>query len=95
LLLRIKFFVELNIDVWSSPWIPTLPNFKPWPNVNMLELPPFTVAGLIILGVRSWNSQLLCDLFDPDLVHNILNIHIPQVTSFDKWSWAPSPLGLF
>jgi hypothetical protein len=51
------------------------------------------VAELILLGGRSWNSQLLCDMFDPDSVQNILNIHIPQVTSFDKWSWAPSPLG--
>jgi len=49
------------------------------------------VAELILLGGRSWNSQLLCDMFDPDSVQNILNIHIPQVTSFDKWSWAKSP----
>jgi len=85
----------LNIDVWNSHWIPTLPNFKPRPNVNLLERPPFTVAELILPGVRAWNSQLLYDLFDTDSVQNILNIHIPQVTSFDKWSWAPSPSGLF
>jgi len=76
----------LNIDVWNSPWIPTLSNFKPRPNVNLLELPPFTVAELILPGVRSWNLQLLYDLFDPNSVQNILNIHIPQVTSLDKWS---------
>jgi hypothetical protein len=86
---------RLNIDVWNSHWIPTLPNFKPRPNVNLLERPPFTVAELILPGVRAWNSQLLYDLFDTDSVQNILNIHIPQVTSFDKWSWAPSPSGLF
>jgi hypothetical protein len=51
-----------------------------------LELPPFTVAELILPGVRSWNLQLLYDLFDPNSVQNILNIHIPQVTSLDKWS---------
>jgi hypothetical protein len=28
--------------------------------------------------------QLLCDLFDPGSVQNILNIHVPQVISFDK-----------
>jgi hypothetical protein len=72
-----------------------LPNFKPRPNANLLELPPFTVAELILPGGRSWNSQLLCDLFDPGLVKNILNIHIPQVIFFDRWSWAPSPSGLF
>jgi hypothetical protein len=85
----------LNIDVWNSPWIPTLPNFKPRPNVNLLELPPFIVAELILPSVRYWNLQLLYDLFDPDSIQNILNIHIPQVISFDKWSWAPSPSGLF
>jgi hypothetical protein len=61
-----------------------LTNFKPRPNVNLLKLPPFIVAELIIPGARSWNLQLLCDLFDPGSVQNILNIHVPQVISFDK-----------
>jgi len=85
----------LNIDVWNSLWILTLPNFKSMPNVNLLELPPFTVVELILPSARSWNSRLLYDLCDPDSIQNILNIHIPQVISFDKWSWAPSPSGLF
>jgi hypothetical protein len=38
-----------------------------------------------------WNIQLLMDLFYPTTVQNIMNIHIPRISSFDKWVWAPSP----
>jgi hypothetical protein len=54
-----------NIDVWNSPWIPLMPDFKPIPNVNLLELPPFCVADLMVPEARSWNVLLLQDLFDP------------------------------
>lgn len=52
-----------NVDVWDSPWIPLMLNYKPRPNVNLVDLPDFSVAGLILPGERVWNSQLLFDLF--------------------------------
>lgn len=54
-----------NIDVWNSPWIPLMPDLKPIPNVNLLELPTFCVADLMVPEARSWNVLLLQDLFDP------------------------------
>jgi hypothetical protein len=46
-------------------------------------------------GVRSWNVDLLHDLFESSIIQNIMNIHIPQTRAADKWSWAPSPSGIF
>jgi hypothetical protein len=39
---------DLNVEVWQSPWIPTNPNFKPIPNPNLVSLPSFNVADLIL-----------------------------------------------
>jgi hypothetical protein len=84
-----------NINIWDSPWIPSMPSFKPRPNVNLVDYPNFSVANLLLLGSRLWNVDLLGDLFDPPTVKNILSIHIPRSSGNDKWSWAPSPTGLF
>jgi hypothetical protein len=84
-----------NIPIWTSPWIPSLPNYKPRPNANLIDFPDFVVADLLLPGVRDWNVDLLRDLFSPSTVSSILSIHIPQVCSADKWSWVPSPSGLF
>jgi hypothetical protein len=84
-----------KIHVWNSPWIPSMPLFKPRPNVNLVDLPDYSVADLSLTGQRSWNFDLLIDLFDSVSVQNILQIHIPHANSKDKWSWIPSPSGIF
>jgi hypothetical protein len=83
------------VDVWKSPWIPSMGNFRPVPNVNLVELPNFSVEDLILQGERVWNKDLLEDLFDPISVKCILSIHLPVCPSFDKWIWAPASSGLF
>ncbi|GLT59036.1 hypothetical protein SLA2020_318810 [Shorea laevis] len=85
----------LNVDVWNSPWLPLMPDFKARPNSNLVSLPEFSVADLITPGSRSWNLQLLSDLFDPPTVQSIISIHLPQNFAFDKWSWVASPSGRF
>lgn len=42
-----------NVDIWSSPWIPLMPNFKPRSNPNLVGFPDFTVEELIIQRTRS------------------------------------------
>jgi hypothetical protein len=83
------------VDVWKSPWIPSMVNFRPVPNVNLVELPEFSVEDLILQGERVWNKDLLEDLFDPISVKCILSINFPVCPSFDKWIWAPASSGLF
>ena len=57
--------------------IPSVPNFRHVPNVNLVKLPDFFVADLILPRERAWNKHLLEDLFDPLLVQCILSIHLP------------------
>ena len=84
-----------DIHIWNSPWIPSMPSFKPRPNVNLVDFSDYSVADLMLPGVRLWNVDLLGDLFDLTIVRNIIGIHIPRTRGADKWSWAPSPSGLF
>ncbi|XP_059440264.1 disease resistance protein RPM1-like [Corylus avellana] len=84
-----------KIHVWKSPWIPSMPSFKPRPNVHLVELPDFFVADLVLLGSLSWSVDLIQDLFDSTSVHNILGILIPRIRTDDKWTWAPSPSSIF
>jgi hypothetical protein len=71
------------------------PNFKPTPNANLVSLPAFNVADLILGDGCSWNVSLLADLFDPSTVQNILSIYLPHNRGMDKWTWTPSPSGTF
>jgi hypothetical protein len=68
------------IHIWDSPWIPSMPSFKPRPNVNLVDFPDYSVADLMLPGVRLRNVDLLGDLFDPTIVRNILGIHIPRTS---------------
>jgi hypothetical protein len=83
------------VDVWSSPWILLLPDFRPRPNVNLPDIPEFCVADLIIPSGRVWNKLLLQDIFDPFMVECILSIHLPFSRNFDKWFWASASSGIF
>jgi DNA helicase HerA-like ATPase len=83
------------VDVLNFPWILFMANFRPIPNVNLVELPDFSVEDLILPKERVWNKLLLEDLFDPLLIQCILSIHLPVCPTFDKWFWAPASSGLF
>lgn len=72
------------IDVWKSPWIPSMPFFKPRPNVNLVGLPDYSVVDLILHGERLWNVDLLNDLFDIISIKNIFQIHLPRISTEDK-----------
>ncbi|XP_059436361.1 uncharacterized protein LOC132169326 [Corylus avellana] len=47
----------LNVDIWSSPWIPLMPNFRPIHNANLDVCPSLTVADLIIPGEQISTSR--------------------------------------
>jgi hypothetical protein len=85
----------LNLNVWSSPWIPSLPNFKPTPNPALIFPPNMIISDLILPLSRNWNIPLLHHLFDASSVQQILNIHLPSTSGLDRWIWAPSPSGQF
>jgi hypothetical protein len=72
-----------------------MPNFCPTPNANLVDLPAFSVADLMLPNSQAWNLHLLHDLFDATTVQNILSIHLPYYPEFNKWCWVPSCLGIF
>lgn len=84
-----------NLNIWSTPCIPSLLGFKSTPNPNLLILPELNIAHLINPIHRSWNPDLLNSLFDPSSVLQISNIHLSQNISPERWVWAPSSSGLF
>jgi hypothetical protein len=72
-----------------------MPFFKPRPNVNLVGLLDYSDADLILIGDRLWNVDLLNDLFYLVSIQNILQIHLPRISTEDKWSWIPSLSGIF
>ncbi|GLT69225.1 hypothetical protein SLA2020_413930 [Shorea laevis] len=56
-----------EIDIWNSPWIPSIDGFKPSPNPSLPSLPNLKVSDLISFPIRGWNIPLLHFLFDPHL----------------------------
>ena len=63
-----------SILVWDDPWIPNLPDFKPQPRSENVEIQCLTVAQLMNQDKVSWNTRLLKQLFDDASVKAILNI---------------------
>jgi hypothetical protein len=84
-----------NLNIWSTPWIPSLAGFKPSPNSDLTFLPNLNVSDLISPVTRDWYSPILNFLFDPISVEKIKAIHLPQSPSLDRWVWTPSPNGSF
>lgn len=84
-----------NLNIWDSPWIPSIVGFKPAPNPSLPSLPNLTISDLIAFPNRGWNFPLLHFLFDPPTVNSILSIHLPAIPALDRWIWAPSSSGRF
>jgi hypothetical protein len=66
------------LNVWASPWIPSLEGFKPSPNLGLFSLPDLNVSDLISPISRDWYLPLLNLLFDPISVSHIQAIHLPN-----------------
>jgi hypothetical protein len=50
---------------------------------------------LSFLMIEAWNISLLRHLFYNTNVQQILNIHLSQRPSLDKWIWGPFLYGNF
>lgn len=71
---------EEDTNLWCDPWVLSIPNFVPLlksgtivsRNVNL-------VKDLMTEGTRSWNVQLIQNLFEPSSVEAVLNISFPPI----------------
>ncbi|KAL3622530.1 hypothetical protein CASFOL_033941 [Castilleja foliolosa] len=92
------FKVDINstISIWNEPWIPSLPGFIPdksfiLPNACNLNL----LRDLMDSGSSSWKLETLKNIFQPDLVNEILKIQISPVNRLKTLLWSPSKSGKF
>jgi hypothetical protein len=86
--------VSSYLDIWFSPWIPTLPNFHPIPRVSRLIMEhPLAISDLIHLVTLTWNVSLLYFLFDSFTVPEVLKIPIRTIS--DALLWIALASGIF
>ena len=88
-----KFISFPLLSIWNSAWVPTLPNFIPFPTHNISFLPNLVVLDLILPN-STWNLPLILSLFDTQSFKEIQKIII-NPSSSSKFLWTPSSNGLF
>jgi hypothetical protein len=84
-----------NFSIWTTAWIPTLPNFRPLPkHPGNREFSSLFISDLFLSGTHHWNVSTIYSLFDEFSAQEILKIHIYPST-FPKYLWTPAPSGKF
>ncbi|XP_021755266.1 uncharacterized protein LOC110720538 [Chenopodium quinoa] len=83
----------MSIDIWSDPWVPTLPSFKVLPSQIRHEEKPAVVGQLISNG--EWDMEMLNTQFLPWEAEEILKIPIAKYCEEDSWTWHQSSNGIF
>ena len=80
-----------SIKIWEDPWIPNSPNKKPMtPRSNIVLT---KVSELIDVDSRSWDEELITDIFWPIDAQRILNIPLAVGMMDDFVSWHPDKRG--
>jgi hypothetical protein len=81
--------INSHFPIWTTSWIPTLPNFRPslkFPSNR--EQPSLFISDLLILGSSIWNISKILSLFDDLSAQEILKIHISP-SSAPNYIWTP------
>jgi ribonuclease HI len=88
--------VDGNSSVWSSPW------FASWETIYanlVLQQQPFVypaqVKDLWIPGHKTWNTNLINSLFNPETANAILQTPIINANGEDTLIWKLTPTGQF
>lgn len=84
---------RVSINIWTDPWIPSLPNFRVSSLRGREVDGPDFVNELII--DKSWNSSLLSYLFSHEEAKAIKEIFIPFFDQVDAWVWHYTKDGSF
>ncbi|XP_030503857.1 uncharacterized protein LOC115719087 [Cannabis sativa] len=83
----------LTVQITTDPWLPILDRASPVPTVPGLE--NFTVSSLFQIHSRSWDAEIVNDIFTPDDAATILGIQIKQSVDGDYWYWFAEKNGLY
>lgn len=73
-----SFSLSSFLNVWSHPWVPSLPLFKPLPNPSTPFLLNLMIIDLIEPLSKTWRSIFLFQVFYATSANSILKIHIPR-----------------
>ncbi|KAL0321165.1 UNVERIFIED_CONTAM: hypothetical protein Sradi_5378000 [Sesamum radiatum] len=83
-----------RVKVWEDPWIPRPVMFKPITPRNQIH-PDLRVAELIESTDRSWNKELVEDLFWLEDATTILSILLGRSPLNDEQVWHYTKSGIF
>ncbi|GER25078.1 ribulose-1,5-bisphosphate carboxylase/oxygenase large subunit [Striga asiatica] len=91
----------INTRILKDPWIQKLKSRKPHFKNESLQHPTM-VSELLEEGGRSWNIELLKELFDDSIKHGLAGTLVPQPETFSvagpsgssSGSGGPEPKGL-
>lgn len=75
-----------SIRIWEVPWLHTIPTFIPQPKVQDTRQVTW-VRELMAEDGKTWNVELLVQLFRQTEVESIIQIAISQVGSRDRLVW--------
>ncbi|XP_060959451.1 uncharacterized protein LOC133030657 [Cannabis sativa] len=90
--LRKRIGAGLSVQITSDPWLPIVDRASPIPVVPGLE--HFTVNSLFQINNRSWDVDVVRDLFSPEDASIILGIPLSSVDA-DTWYWVAEKNGFY
>lgn len=83
----------LQTRVWNDPWVPGNTNYLPVPAEHICTDQVLMVRDLRLFNPIRWNTPLVCNLFNSDMVRATLAIHLPRVEKAYELVWAPNSCG--
>lgn len=92
--LRYQVGNEKLIKIWDSPWLPSTPNFKPM-TLKPKGCSTTQVSELMQEKGRSWNGELLHQIFNKCDVEQIIQTLASQLGTQDKLVWQYTRNGMF
>lgn len=81
-------------NIWSNPWIPGIEGFRAVHRDKIDDLPSL-LADLMMEDTKSWNSDLIHQVFEDDYAQALLQIPIPLFPRKDKMIWMCNNSGEF
>lgn len=83
-----------NIKVMHEPWIRGVQEGC-LRGPQRQEAYNMTVKDLLLSGIKQWNMRVLCDVFNPLDIHDILQVPLAEDLSEDRLIWKEEQHGAY
>ena len=84
-----------SINVWTDPWMPQIEGFKPQPKVEEYTQLPIEVYQLFDPSSKTWNANMVNEIFTPIATHAILTIPNHVAPRQYRLIWLLDSKGIF